>query len=193
MRGPVKRAGPGITASQRGRSGAFSSLLDQILHDEDALDALAFAYLELGNASERAELARAVLQDAADPTPALSAMLTVEPTEALRWRLAAWIGTREHVQRAAHVEGTEAEGHACLIQRLPGLEAESLQITWKQHHIVSMEIKPGADTSNGDSSIGLALGDAAERLTPLVWRHIRSGRSLPTGIERFAPFFSPPG
>jgi hypothetical protein len=189
----VKRAGPGITASQRGRSGAFSSLLDQILHDEDALDALAFAYLELGNASERAELARAVLQDAADPTPALSAMLTVEPTEALRWRLAAWIGTREHVQRAAHVEGTEAEGHACLIQRLPGLEAESLQITWKQHHIVGMEIKPGADTSNGDSSIGLALGDAAERLTPLVWRHIRSGRSLPTGIERFAPFFSPPG
>lgn len=192
MRGPVKRAGPGIATSDRGRSGAFSSLLDQILHDEDALDALAFAYLELGNASERAELARAVLQDAADPTPALSAMLTVEPTAALRRRLAAWIGTREQVQRTAHVEGTEAEGRACLIQRLPGLEAESLRITWKQHQLIGIEIKSGIDASNGGTSAGLGLGEAAEWLTPLVWRHIRSGRSLPAGIERFAPFFAPP-
>lgn len=196
MRGAVKRAGPGVADADRPQSGSFASLLDQILKDDEALDALVFAYRELGDAEARGELARAVLQDAADPIPALSALLAAEPTPALQRRLAGWIAEREGVCREAWLEGTETDGRARLVQRLPGLQPESLCLVWKHHEIECVEIEARGDMSSaepgGAADLDRAdLDDAVERLTPLLWRHIRRGGSLPTGIERFAPFFAP--
>lgn len=187
----MKRAGPGVAGANRARSGPFSRLLDQILNDEDALDALVFAYGELRSTEERCDLARAVLEDATDPVPALSALLAVEPNPGLRRRLAGWIGRRRGVQREAHLEGDEIEGRACLVQRLPGLALETLRLVWKQHDIESIEIESGTDISFCERGAATGLDEAAERLTPLLWRHIRSGAALPAGIDRFAPFFAP--
>lgn len=180
-----------MAVADRGRSGPFASLLDQILRDDQALEALAFAYGELDDAEARSALAQAVLQDAADPIPALSAMLAVEPTPSLRHRLAAWIGQRERVERVAHLEGTEADGCARLVQRLPGLEPESLCLVWKDHDIQLIEIESGNDMSFSDPIAASRIEEAADWLTPLLWRHVRSGGGLPAGIDRFAPFFAP--
>ncbi len=180
-----------MAGTDRARSGPFASLLDQVLRDDEALEALAFAYSELDDAEGRSALAQAVLQDAADPIPALSIMLAVEPTPSLRHRLAAWIGLRGRVERVAQLEGTDAEGSARLIQRLPGLEPEALTVVWKDHDIEQIEIESANGMSFVDPIEVSSAEVAAERLTPLLWRHIRSGRGLPEGIDRFAPFFAP--
>ena len=187
----MKRAGPGLADTNRARPGAFASLLDQILVDPEALDALVFAYRALRGERERGELAKAVLQDAANPVPALSAMLAVEPTPALQRRLATWIGERAAVEREARLEGTEADGRARLTQRLPGLESESLYVVWKDSDIERLAIEPGTQKTFEAPAAVSDLDETAERLAPLLWRYIRTGAVLPAGIERFAPFFAP--
>lgn len=189
MRGSVKPARPGIASADRPRLGSFATLLDQILHDESALDGLAFAYAELP-APERRALAHAVLQDAGDPTHALVAFLAVEDNPSLRQRLTGLIDEHGRVVRSAWLEGTEADGQACLTRAVPGLESESLQIAWKHSEIQHIEIKSRTDIGVDASLPPATVAEVVEILAPLVWRHIRSGRSLPDGVERFGGFFS---
>ena len=189
MRGTVKPARPGIASANRPRSGSFAGLLDQILHDESALDGLAFAYAELP-APERRALAHAVLQDAGDPTHALIAFLAVEDNPSLRQRLTGLIGQHGRIVRSAWLDGTEAQGEACLMQSIPGLEHESLLVAWKGSKIQHIEIKSRSNTEVDATAPAVPLAEAVEILAPLVWRHIRSGRSLPDGVERFGGFFS---
>ena len=183
----MKPARPGIASANRQRLGSFASLIDQVLGDENALDGLAFAYAELGEPARWA-LARAVLQDAGEPTKALAALLMVEENPRLRQRLAGLISRQGRIDQRAFLEGTEAHGEARLVQSLPGLEPESLRIAWKESKIHSIEIESRNCSKNDTSTVTLAA--AIETLVPLVWRHIRSGGELPDGIERFAGFFS---
>jgi hypothetical protein len=169
--------------------GSFASLLDQARHDDGALDGLAFAYTELGGPERRA-LIHAVLQDAADPTDALTAFIALEEDPRLRQRLAALVSRRGHVDRSAVLAGTETEGEACLVQSLRGLDSEALRITWKDSKIENIEIESRAALKVEGPETKAATSKAVETLAPLVWRHIRSGGALPDGVERFASFFS---
>lgn len=185
----MKHARPGIAKTKRRRSGSFASLLDQILHDESALDGLAFAYAELQEPERRA-LAQAVVQDTGDPTQALLAFLTLEESPRLRQRLAGLISRHGSMEQSAFLEGTEAQGHARLRQVLPGLEPESLQITWEDNKIKTIELESRACLKTSAPGQAVTVSEAVETLSPLLWRHIRSGRQLPEGVERFAGFFS---
>jgi len=169
--------------------GSFASLIDQVLEDDDALDGLAFAYAELGE-PERRGLAHAVLQDAGNPTQALVAFLAVEENPRLRQRLAGLISKHGCIDQCAFLEGTEAQGAARLMQSLPGLEPESLRITWKDSKIASIEIESRKSLRNDASLLAVSVAEAMQTLAPIVWRHIRSGGELPDGVERFAGFFS---
>ena len=140
----VKPARPGIASADRPRLGSFASLIDLILDDDRALDGLAFAYAELGE-QERRALAQAVLQDSKKPTQALGAMLAVEENSRLRQRLAGLISQHGRIAQSAFLQGTEAEGHVHLIQSLPGLEPESLQITWEESKIQGIELESRTD------------------------------------------------
>ncbi|MDH3653982.1 MAG: hypothetical protein OEN21_06925 [Myxococcales bacterium] len=180
---------PGIASADRPRRGPFASLLDQILHDRTALDGLAFAYAELA-LPERHALVRAVLQDAADPTRALAALLAVEEEPSAQQRLARLIQRHGRVEQSAFLTGTEAQGEARLLQSLPSLDPESLCIAWKESKIKSIEIESRRDFKIDDAALAVTVSEAAETLAPLLWQHIRSGGQLPEGVERFAGFFS---
>ncbi len=185
----MKPVRPGIASTNRRRLGSFASLIDQVLDDESALDGLAFAYAELGE-SERQALAHAVVQDAGDPTQALVAFLAVEENPRLQQRLAGLISRHGRIDRSVFLEGTEAQGEARLMQSLPGLEPELLRVAWKESKIHGIEIESRKSLKIDSSAPTVRLAEVVETLTPLVWRHIRSGGELPDGIERFAGFFS---
>ena len=185
----VKPARPGIASSNRRRLGSFASLIDLILDDDSALDGLAFAYAELGEPERRA-LAQAVLQDSRDPTQALLAFLAMEESPTLRHRLAGLISRHGRIDQSAFLVGTEAQGQARLMQSLPGLEPESLRITWEESKLRSIELESRTDLKIGTPASTVAVSEAVETLAPLLWRHIRSGGELPDGVERFAGFFS---
>jgi hypothetical protein len=185
----VKRARPGIASTNRPRLGSFASLVDQILDDDSALDGLAFAYAGL-EPPERQALTRAVLQDAGDPTQALLTFLTVEENPRLRQRLLGLVSRHGRVDQLAYLEGTETEGTAHLKQSIPGLQPEVLHVAWKDCEILHLHVEPrtGAHSESGEDAVPIAT--VVQTLAPLLWQHIRSGGVLPTGIERFAGFFS---
>ena len=185
----MRPARPGIASTNRRRLGSFASLIDLILDDDSALDGLAFAYADLGEPERRA-LAHAVLQDAGDPTQALAAFLAVEESPRLRQRLIGLLSKHGRIDQSAFLEGTEAQGRALLIQSLPGLEPELLQVAWKESKIQHIEIEPRMEQKLDAWARPVAVSDAVETLAPLVWRHIRSGGALPDGVQRFAGFFS---
>ena len=212
--GAVKPARPGIVSANRPRLGSFATLVDQILDDESALDGLAFAYAELAE-PDRQALARAVVQDAGDPTQALLAFLAVEESPRLQQRLTGLINQHGRVDQRAFLEGTEALGAARLSQSLPGLAPESLCIAWNDSKIHSIQIEsrtdpqtepfpgtvagphagafpagafPGTGAQTFPGTVGVA--EVVDTVAPLVWRYIRSGGELPSGVERFAGFFS---
>jgi hypothetical protein len=187
--GAVNPARPGIASANRRRLGSFASLIDLILDDDSALDGLAFAYAELQEPERRA-LAQAVVQDTGDPTQALLAFLTVEESPRLRQRLAGLISRHGSMEQSAFLEGTEAHGRARLRQVLPGLEPESLRIAWEDNKIKTIELESRACLKTSAPEQAVAVSEAVETLSPLLWRHIRSGRQLPDGVERFAGFFS---
>jgi len=172
-------------------------LVDQIVDDDSALDGLAFAYAELAE-PDRQALARAVVQDAGDPTQALLAFLAVEESPRLQQRLTGLIDQHGHVDQRAFLEGTEALGAARLSQSLPGLAPESLYIAWNDSKIHSIQIEPRTDlqTEPFPGTVPsafpgtVAVAEVVETLAPLVWQYIRSGGELPPGVERFAGFFS---
>jgi len=188
---PVKPTRPGIASADRPRRGPFSSLLDQILHDHAALDGLAFAYAEL-SAPERHALVHAVLQDAADPTRALAALLTVEENPQARQRLAGLIQRHGRVEQTAFLTGTEAQGEAHLLQSLPSLDPELLRIAWKESQIERIEIESRRHLEIEDAAASVSVSEVVETVAPMLWQHIRGGGALPEGVERFAGFFSGP-
>lgn len=187
----MKPARPGIASADRPRGGPFSSLLDQILHDGTALDSLAFAYAELAS-PERRGLVRAVLQDAADPTRALAALLAVEEEPSAAQRLAGLIQRHGRVEQTALLTGTGVEGEARLIQSLRSLDPECLHVTWKGSKIKLIEIESPFGPKIEATAPTVSVCVAIETLAPLLWQHIRAGGRLPEGVERFAGFFSSP-
>jgi hypothetical protein len=76
------------------------------------------------------------------------------------------------------------------MQSVADLETESLLVAWKGSKIQHIEIKSRSDVEVDAAAPAVPLAEAVEILAPLVWRHIRSGRSLPDGVERFGGFFS---
>lgn len=185
----MKLERPGIANADRRRRGPFSSLLDQILHDRTALDGLVFAYAEL-TGPERHALVAAVLQDAADPTRALAALLAVEEEPRARKRLAGLIQRHGRVEQTAFLRGTEAEGEARLLQSVPSLDPESLHLTWKDRKIRHIEIESRRSFETEGSVTSVRVSEVIATVAPLLWQHIRAGGELPKGAERFAGFFS---
>ncbi|NNE19293.1 MAG: hypothetical protein HKN10_12535, partial [Myxococcales bacterium] len=178
----MKPTRPGIASADRPRRGPFSSLLDQILHDRTALDSLAFAYAELP-APERHGLVRAVLQDAADPTRALAALLAVEEEPRVRQRLAGLIQRHGRVAQAACLAGTAVDGEVRLLQSLPSLAPESLRVTWKGSKVEAVEIESPYGPLMGATAPAVSASAAVETLAPLLWQYIRAGGELPEGVE----------
>lgn len=185
----VKGMRPGIASANRRRPGPFASLLEQIRHRaEGALDGLAFAYGELGEADRQA-LVRAVLQDAHDPIQPLFAFLAVEDSPRLRHRLLGLVRTWGKIERSASLGGDGTRGEARLMQSLAGLEIESLRIAWKDNEINRIEIESRGGLRSDSPLSSVPVSEAVEIVTPLLWAHIRARRSLPPELERFAGFF----
>jgi len=182
----VEAGRPGIAKTNRPRSGSFASLLDQVLGDESALDALAFAYGELPPPA-RLAMMHAVVQDAAKPAQALTALLAVEEEPHLRKRLEALLLEHAGLEQSALSWGTPQQGGAALIHALRGSEPEILRITWNQSEIESIALESQADSSL--KAVPTDPKGLVETLAPMIWRHIRSGGALPPGMERFAGFF----
>ncbi|MFW2388799.1 MAG: hypothetical protein ACN4G0_10710 [Polyangiales bacterium] len=157
-----------------------------ILRDETALDGLAFAYAELAPPERRA-LAQAVVEDAGNPTAALGALLAVEEQPAARERLASLLSRHGSVAQCAFLGGDEATGEVRLSQTLPGLEPESLRVTWSESKIEHIEIEPRLQQPLPGP---VPVDQAVDAMTPLLWAHIRDGGELPRGVERFAGFFT---
>ena len=176
---------PGIAKANRPRKGAFSSLIGEALRDDDALDALLFAYEGLA-CPERRAMVDAVLQDADLPAPALAALLLAEQDPELRARIAKAL--RPHADaHVAWVSGTEAAG-AALLRDFDSPHGEAaLRITWADHEIEALAIESSTDLSFSGRATGRE--DAMALLAPMLWRHIRRGGALPDGVQRFARYF----
>jgi len=188
-RDAVKAPRPGIADADRPRGGPFADLVEQILHDSSVLDALAFAYSELGTEG-RLGLIRAVVQDAPDPGPALGALLAVESDAALAADLAGLLRRHSQTESSATLEKRPSGGEACLIQPRFGFAGELMRITWNHNQIIDIEIESRIQLEFGASDTESSVANAVEAVAPLLWRHIRAGGALPEGVERFAAFFS---
>ena len=176
--------GPGIASANRARKGAFSSLIGQALADASTLDALVFAYEALPVA-ERFRMALAIVQDAESPGPALAALLSIETDPALRTRLGELLQAHASIH-VAFVAGTADEGEALL----PDLDRdgvrEFLRIRWTGREISYLEIESD-DTSSLDGHV-MSRHSAMELIAPMLWRHLRRGGGLPSGLTRFARY-----
>ncbi|MFZ1862589.1 MAG: hypothetical protein WAU39_00085 [Polyangiales bacterium] len=179
---------PGIATADRPRGGSLTSLLHRVEEDREALDALIFAYLRLAK-PERWALAHAALQDAANPSGALAALLLAEDDHGLRKRLAQLLGDQAPIHASAWSRGTPAEGEACLRQSFAG-RSETLCIRWSGGEISHLEIKASEDSSLETAQAAEDTACLIDTLTPLLWRYIRRGGELPEGADRFARFFS---
>jgi hypothetical protein len=180
---------PGIASADRRHRGPFASLLEKIRQqDEGALDGLAFAYGELGEADRQA-LVHAVLQDTHEPIQPLVAFLAVEESPRLRQRLLGLVRTWGKIKRSASLGGDSTQGEARLMQSLGGLEIESLRITWEDNEINHIEIEPCGNLRLDGLLSSVTVSEAIEIVTPLLWAHIRARRGLPPEVERFAGFF----
>lgn len=186
--GLVRTARPGIARTDRRRAGSFASLLDQVLEDDGALDGLVFAYSGLSGAERRAFI-QAVVQDAEDPTEPLLALLAVEEAPPLQQRLASLVAERTHIERSAFLREAGGRGEALLAQTLGSQAPEALRVIWEGHEIISIELV-SLDDSSFETLPSAELSEAVDRLTPMLWGHIRSGASLPSELARFAGFFS---
>ena len=188
-RDTVNAPRPGIASADRPRGGPFADLVEQILHDSKALDALAFAYSELGTEG-RLGLIRAVVQDAPDPGPALGALLAVESNGAVAADLADLLRRHGQTKSSATLEKRPDGGEACLIQPRFGFAGELMRITWNHNQIIDIEIESRIQVKFDVSEPESSVADAVEAVAPLLWRHIKAGGALPEGVERFAAFFS---
>ena len=185
----MKAPKPGIADADRPRGGSFAELVEQILHDPSALDALAFAYSELGTEGRRG-LIRAVVQDVSDPGHALGALLAVESDTSVAADLAGLLRQHGHTESFATLETRPGGGEACLIRPRFGFARELMRITWNHNQITGIEIESRAEMKFAASGTRSSVANAIAALAPLLWRHIRAGGALPEGVERFAGFFS---
>jgi hypothetical protein len=132
-----------------------------------------------------------VVQDAKKPAAALGALLAVEKDPAARERLANLLGRHGQLEQSALLAGDEASGEALLSQVFPGLEQEALRITWNDRKIEHIEIEARPELrSPPPNAEPVPVHRAINAMTPLLWAHIRAGGALPSGVERFAGFFS---
>ena len=180
----VTASRPGIARADRARKGSFSSLLDQVLTDPGALDALVYAYEALPTA-DRLGMVRAIVQDARRPGPALASLLSVESDPTLRLRLGTLLRTHANLDMAT-LSGSDVRGTAVLRGVDEEGLAEALMISWNAHEIEQIDIKPSEGLSySGEPTTREAV---MERVAPMLWRHLRRGGALPPGVERFARY-----
>ncbi|MGD8316697.1 MAG: hypothetical protein PVH21_09230 [Myxococcales bacterium] len=178
---------PGIASTDRPRAGSLASLLRRIREDEDALDALVFAYSRLPK-SERWALAHAVLLDSTGCGTGLAALIAAEEDESLRGRLAGLLRDQGPIGTAAALFGGPADGEACLVHWVAG-RTESLRAYWSSGKIDRLAIETEEVPRLREETVIQDPVRVIDTLAPLLWRHIREGGSLPDGIERFAGFF----
>lgn len=93
------------------------------------------------------------------------------------------------VERVALSSLDASGGEAQLIQWGKHSDTEILRIRWNHSEIASIEIDSRNDLSF-EPGAAQPLGEVLEALLPMLWSHIRRGRALPEGIERFAGFLS---
>jgi len=82
--------------------------------------------------------------------------------------------------------GDSAQGRAAWIQPHPCGRPETLAISWNYSEINQIEIEPRPNMSFSASEHAVDPAAVAELVLPMLWKHIRSGGTLPPGIERFA-------
>lgn len=180
--------GPGIAPADRPRGGDFSALVGRIGKDPEALDGLLYVYESL-DVGDRVRLVRAVIQDVEAPLAALSVLWAVEEDRSMKQELTAWITRHGGTEPWVALRGTTESGNAHLIR--PGVDGtgESLRIAWDHNEIRRIDVEPLSD-SNARRADQVAIGDAADLLAPLLWRHLRAGRTVPEGVRRYADFFA---
>lgn len=185
----VEAQRPGIADADRPRVGAFAKLLDEIRADPSALDALAFAYGELG-LEERRHLIRAVVQDARNPIHALGALLAVESDAIVAGDLSDLLRRHGHKESFATFEARPDGGEVCFCQPRFGFAIELMRISWNNNHIENIEVESRVEMNSIAPNQRVPVDAAVEAVAALLWRHIREGHGLPEGVERFAGFFS---
>ena len=158
--------------------------------DPEALDALLFVYEALEPEARRA-LIRALWQDVPSPGPALGALVTVEPDVGLREELRSLLRRSGGLWRLTTLREQGSEGEACLVQPRLGVGHERMRLAWNNNKIDEIRIE-SRRFFKIDRAVLAPQAHVTDLVAPLLWQHIRAGRMLPPGAERFAPFFGAP-
>ncbi len=182
---------PGPARADRPRQGSFAALLRQAEHDGEACAAFALAYAEQPTHARR-QLIQATIEDLENPQQVLATLLSIEDNAALASVLATELskGGLEagRLDLGASLDGDDETGEATLIQGLFGGFVERLRIGWVQNQIRRIEVEPlvhlKAVAANADPR------KVADRVAPMLLKHLQGGGKLPTAARRFARFFS---
>ena len=178
---------PGIARADRPRRTAFAELVRQGPTDPQAFDALLFVYEALEPEGRRA-LIRALWQDVPSPGPALAALATIEPDMGLREELASLLRRSGGLWRLTTLREHGSRGEACLVQPRLGIGHERMRVAWNRNTINEIRIE-SRRFFEIDRAVLTPQARVADVVAPLLWQHIRAGRALPMGADRFAPFF----
>lgn len=187
------------------RRGPFAALVAAACSDAGASEGLAAAYAALP-APERARMVEAVVCDArledVSPAAALVALLGVETERDLA--LAIFAALRETGGEGLEVRGRERalwegdahRGSAVLICPLFGGFTELFSIAWDPsgvRRVASEPLLDGEDLERRLASLPqigalapIPFGRALDRITTVLWRHIRAHKQPPDGIARLA-------
>ena len=202
--------GPGLAATDRGRTGPFAALLRRTTSDPHAADGFALAYAELDEV-ERRQLLHLVTDDARregiDVTAALARMLGVEQAPALVEALveALWSAADRALPDLRDTPRADTAG-ALLFRDGPGGLAvllrpgedggfEQLEIAWTAERCTRIEVSTAPSWTEALDALDRRLEPAPIRtaidaVAPILWRHRRSGGGLPPGAARFAALFA---
>jgi hypothetical protein len=94
------------------------------------------------------------------------------------------------LERRAAMRWSSRGGEAQWIHAHDDDSAEILRIRWNDCEIESIDIESGDHLSFESPAAPDDTAKVVDTVLPLLWRHIRHGRPLPVGIERFAGFLS---
>ncbi len=187
------------------RRSPFGALVAAACHDPGAAQGLAAAYVAL-EPPHRRRMVEAVCRDARAegeaPAVALAPLLGVENDPAIARAIARAMeedggrGLGTETGARALLAGTDERGTAALIRPLYGRFVELLGLSWDVSGVTLSRFEPLLDGQRIDAHLaempdapGLRespFGHGVQRVTEVLWRHLRRHGCLPSGLGRFA-------
>lgn len=203
MDGGSRRSERENEPTDEGRIGPYAALLAAALRDPQVAHELALAYCEL-EAPLRSRLVQATVSDAEaeglSPGLVLVHLLAVEQDLALAREIAQAVerSGRPRADAEVRLRGNEHRGTALLVQANGFTNCRALALSWTEDGISDARFETAEALDGIVERMGERFADlpvvplpsAVDVLSRAVWRHLRSGRPMPSGLEHFVGLFS---